>query len=89
MAKKELPVNVILAMSQGNPDDQISRRIHHLYDEPVIDTGAYRHGFAVSDIVFVPAGLYTLVASTFEAGQVGDFFLHVSSSRQAHISQID
>jgi len=96
MAHKELPINIILARcihgsgsQQCGQNDQKSKRINHLYEDPIIDTGAYRHGFAVSDVIFVPAGLYVLVASTFEAGQVGRFLLHVLSSKEVHISEID
>ncbi|KAL7544034.1 hypothetical protein ACHAXR_013478 [Thalassiosira sp. AJA248-18] len=91
---KDLAMNVILARStpsgsQQNMNEQRSKRIHHLYEEPIIDTGNYRHGFAASEAVFVPAGLYTLVTSTFEPGQVGKFLLHVFSSKQIHISEIE
>mmetsp|Transcript_28811 Transcript_28811/g.61434 ORF Transcript_28811/g.61434 Transcript_28811/m.61434 type:complete len:240 (+) Transcript_28811:2373-3092(+) len=96
MAPKELAINVILTRSKsqrdskhGDLNEQRSRRIHHLYEDPIIDTQDYRHGFAVSEVAFVPAGLYTLVASTFDAGQVGNFFLDVLSSKQVHISEID
>lgn len=96
MAPKELPINVILARGkrtsdaqQGDTNDRRSRRLHHLYEDPIIDTGAYRHGFAVSEVVFAPAGLYTLVASTFEAGQVGRFLLNVFSSKEVEINEID
>lgn len=94
MAKKELAINVTLARSKpqsqhGELNEQRSRkRIHHLYEDPIIDTGSYRHGFAVSDVVFAPSGLYTLVASTFEVGQVGDYFLHVLSSKEVQINEI-
>lgn len=89
-------MNVILSRSKPSSNngsqttnEKRSRRVHHLYHDPIIDTGAYRHGFAVSDAVFVPAGLYTLVASTFEVGQEASFFLHVLSSQQIHISELD
>ena len=60
-----------------------------MYEEPVIDTGAYRHGFAVSKVVFLQPGSYTLVASTFETGQVGKFMLHILSSKELYIREID
>lgn len=97
MAPKEVAVNVILARSKpgrasqhGELNEQKSRRIHHLYEDPAIDTGSYRHGFAVSDVVYVPGGLYTLVASTFEVGQVANFLLHVlSSSGGVRVSELE
>eukprot|EP00584_Thalassiosira_punctigera_P010558 CAMPEP_0172532722 /NCGR_PEP_ID=MMETSP1067-20121228/5669_1 /TAXON_ID=265564 ORGANISM="Thalassiosira punctigera, Strain Tpunct2005C2" /NCGR_SAMPLE_ID=MMETSP1067 /ASSEMBLY_ACC=CAM_ASM_000444 /LENGTH=591 /DNA_ID=CAMNT_0013317271 /DNA_START=43 /DNA_END=1818 /DNA_ORIENTATION=- len=95
-APKDLPINVILARGkngsisqQGDLNGQKSKRIHHLYEDPIIDTGAYRHGFAVSEVVFVPAGLYTLVANTFEPGQVGKFLLDFLSSKGVLISEIE
>ena len=95
LAKKELPVNIVLARSKPQcelgddaADQQISRRILHLYEDPIVDTGAYRHGFAVSEVTFIPGGFYTLVASTFEVGQVGTFQLHVLSSKEVQVSPI-
>ena len=66
----------------------ISKRIHHLYEEPVIDTGDYRHGFVISETVFVPPGLYTLVASTFDVGKEGSFQLHIFSSKELALAEI-
>ena len=93
-AAKDLAVNVIFAR-QGNGRrldglaDQRSKRIHHLYEDPIINSGEYRHGYAVAEAVFVPAGLYTLVVSTFEVGQVGRFSLRVLSTKEIDLSQLD
>ena len=95
MAPKKIPVNIILARSNSNngqqsdTNDQMSQRIHRFYENPIIDTGKYRHGFVVSEIVPVPAGVYTLCASTYEVGQVGTFLLHIFSSNEVQISKID
>lgn len=96
MAPKELPINVILARSklignqQGDARELTGKRIHHLYEDPVIDTGDYRHGFAVSDTVFLRGDtLYTLVASTFTPGAEGKFILHFLSSKEVFINEID
>jgi len=100
MAPKDLAINVILTSMHQNESQhgdsnkgQVgtqtqSTRIHHLYEDPIIDTYDYRRGFAVSEARFVPAGLYTLVASCWDVGQVGNFLLDVLSSKNVHISQI-
>mmetsp|Transcript_5531 Transcript_5531/g.10085 ORF Transcript_5531/g.10085 Transcript_5531/m.10085 type:complete len:538 (-) Transcript_5531:162-1775(-) len=67
-----------------------SRRVHQLYEDPIVDTGPYQDGgLAVSKITYLPAGLYTLCASTCEAGQVGTFLLHVFSSDYVDIGKIE
>lgn len=92
---KDLAVNIIIARygngcCRGGIPEQKSRRIHQLYeDQSVLDTGIYRHGYAVAEAAFVPAGLYTLVVSTFEVGQVGVFSLRVLSSKQIELSELD
>jgi hypothetical protein len=90
---KDLAVNVIIARCGnrcylGEIPEQKSRRIHHLYEDPVLDTGKYRHGYAVAEAALFPAGLYTLVVSTFEVGQVGKFSLRVLSSTEIDLSEI-
>ena len=75
---------MILARQRGS-----CRRVHQIHEDPVIDTGDYRHGFAVSDATSVPAGLYTLVASTFAVGQEGSFILEVMSSDKVHVKELD
>ena len=81
-AGKNLAINIVLAKTNTQ------KRIHHLYDQVVIDTG-YRFGFSVSDVVVVPPGMYRLVASTSQAGEVGSFILQcLSSSERIEISEI-
>ena len=83
MAPKEIPINIILARARPG------QRIHHLYENPILDTGDYRHGFAVSESIYIPPGFYTLVASTFAPGQVGKYLVHVFSSKEVSINEID
>ncbi len=80
-AKKNLAINIFLVKST-------QKRIHQLYEQVLIDTG-FRYGFSVSDVVPVPPGMYSLVASTSKAGEVGSFVLQVlSSSEQIEVSEI-
>ena len=93
MAAKDLAVNVIFARQSNGRQldgfaDQRSKRIHRLYDDPILN-GAYRHRYAVAEAVFVPAGLYNLVVSTYEVGQVGRFSLRVLSSSEIDLSELD
>jgi len=71
---KLLLVNVILVESTG-------RRMQNIWAAPTLDSGAYRHGFCITDTAFVPPGDYTLVVSAYEPGQEGAFVLCVSSSK--------
>jgi len=89
MAAKEIPINIILARGKPGSSDQKSQRIHHLYEDPILDTGAYRHGFTVSESIYIPVGFYTLVVSTFVPGQIGKFLVHAFSSKELCISGID
>lgn len=80
-AGKNLAINVVLVKTT-------QMRIHQLYEQVLINTGS-RYGFSVSDVVSVPPGMYSLVASTSRAGEVGSFVLEVlSSSDQIEVSEI-
>mmetsp|Transcript_12280 Transcript_12280/g.26824 ORF Transcript_12280/g.26824 Transcript_12280/m.26824 type:complete len:105 (+) Transcript_12280:3938-4252(+) len=96
-AVKTLAVNVVLVQHHGRSESgastseqqqQNGKRIHHLYEQPIIDSGDYRHGFTVTEPIYVSAGDYTLVASTFEVGQVGNYIVKVLSSRDVDIKPI-
>ena len=96
-AVKKLAVNVVLVQHHGRSESgastseqqqQNGKRIHHLYEQPIIDSGDYRHGFTVTEPIYVSAGDYTLVASTFEVGQVGNYIVKVLSSRDVDIKPI-
>jgi hypothetical protein len=94
MAAKDLAVNVIFARQSNGRQldgfaDQRSKRIHRLYEDPILNSGAYRHEYAVAEAVFVPAGLYNLVVSMYEVGQVGRFSLRVLSSSEIDLSELD
>ena len=48
--------------------------------KPALDSGSYRHGFAVTETKEIPAGVYTLVVSTYSQGQIGVYNLKIASS---------
>lgn len=54
----------------------------------VASSGEYRRGCAVADIAMLEAGAYTLVCSTFEAGQLGSFSLRVASMAPIKITPV-
>ena len=88
MANISLAINNLLVQTTPRNGEQRSRRVHQVYSNPTIDTGAYRHGFCVSDVVSVAPGYYTLVPSTYMPGEEGNFVLHVSSSKELDIREI-
>ncbi|RWS05561.1 Calpain-7-like protein [Dinothrombium tinctorium] len=45
-----------------------------------VSSGPYRSGFTILKLMRVPAGIYNLIPSTFNAGEKGPFFLTVSST---------
>jgi calpain-7 len=47
---------------------------------PVLDSGAYRHGFCVTEASRLPAGSYVIVATTYTPGMLGSLELVVASS---------
>lgn len=54
----------------------------------MLDSGNYRHGFAVTERKKIPAGLYSLIVSTFNPGQVGVFAVKVASSLKTRLEVV-
>ena len=84
-AAKTLAVNLVLVRVESNGGGE---RIRGIREAPTVCTGDYRHGFAATDVVVVPAGEYVLVASAFEPGQAGSFVLGLRSSAPVSMSAI-
>lgn len=76
------PVHVKLVWGNGKQIRSIKTR------DIVGDSGEYRKGYAVAKIQDVQAGMYTIVCSTFEPGQLGRFTLRVSSMSACAVDQI-
>jgi calpain-7 len=69
----DVPVHVDLVWARGE-------RVGSITVKDIVGTsGDYRRGCAVSEVSSVDAGTYTVVCSTFEPGQLGDFVLRVGS----------
>lgn len=69
----ELAVHVKMVWGDG-------QRVTAVTNKDIVGgSGDYRRGCALAEIRNVEGGRYTIVCSTFEAGQVGDFTLRVGS----------
>jgi len=72
--RDELAVHVKMVHGRG-------QRIAAVTGKDIVgSSGDYRRGCALSTLQNVDAGTYTIVCSTFEAGQLGNFTLRVGSS---------
>ena len=76
------PVHVKLVWANGEQICSIKTR------DIVGDSGEYRKGYAFAEIQDVQAGVYTIVCSTFEQGQLGRFTLRVSSMSACAVNRI-
>lgn len=65
------------------------RRVYTLTSKDVIaDSGQHRRGSAVIEISDLYPGTYTIVCSTFKAGQQADFTLRVDSTSECELRQL-
>ena len=76
------PVHVKLVWASGKQIFSIKTR------DIVGDSGEYRKGYALAELQDVQAGVYTIVCSTFEQGQLGSFTLRVSSMSACAVNRI-
>ena len=76
------PVHVKLVWADGKQICSIKTR------DIVGDSGEYRKGYAFAEVQDVQAGVYTIVCSTFEPGQLGRFTLRVSTTSACAVNRI-
>lgn len=70
---RDLAVHVKLLWAAGE-------RVNSVTTQSIaMDSGDYRRGCAVAYMSTVPAGIYTIVCSTFDAGQTGSFRISVEA----------
>ncbi|KAI9761733.1 MAG: transcription factor TFIIIC subunit tfc4 [Chaenotheca gracillima] len=79
---KNLSINVKLAWGGGKRMTKVSTR------DIVGQSGEYRPGCALAEMRAVEAGAYTVICSTFEAGQLGAFSLRASSMVECQLRPI-
>jgi calpain-7 len=76
------PLHVKLALGHG-------KRIYRLQSRDVLaDSGNHRSGCVFAEAKDVQPGLYTIVCSLFEAGQIGDYILRIDSTSSSILKQI-
>ena len=78
---EDAPVHVKLLWGDGRLLSAIRVR------DIVGDSGEYRKGFAVADIRKVQPGIYTIICSTFERGQLGAFSLSIGTTSNCTVKQ--
>lgn len=78
----ELPIHVMMVWSSGERVTAVSSK--DIFGE----SGAYQRGCALAEMSSVPAGIYTVICSTFERGQTGDFTLRVESISPCEVRPI-
>ncbi|KAL9099158.1 MAG: hypothetical protein Q9163_005302 [Psora crenata] len=77
-----LMVHVKLLWASGNVVRSVTTR------EIFGDSGEYTKSFALAEISDVPPGTYTIVCSTFEQGQIGEFSLHISATSICYVNRL-
>jgi calpain-7 len=77
---KDIPLQVVMVWSQGKRVDQITR------GDVITSSGTYNYGLAMTEARDVKPGVYTLVVSTFEGGQIGDFTIRFESDQVSQMS---
>lgn len=79
-ANDELNVHVKLVHSRG-------QRVHVIRSRDIIfDSKDYRRGCCVAECAELEAGRYTIITSTFEPQQMGDFTLRAESNQPIDVS---
>ncbi|KAL8738614.1 MAG: hypothetical protein Q9181_000610 [Wetmoreana brouardii] len=77
----ETPVHVKLLWTDGRPVRYLTTR------DIVGDSGEYRKGHAYAEMSDVPAGCYTIICSTFEQGQLGQFTLQIATMTECTVQR--
>ncbi|MDI1488449.1 MAG: cysteine protease [Ramalina farinacea] len=77
-----LPVHVNVVWAGGKIVRNVMTR------DIVVESGEYKNGYALAETKDVPAGIYTIVCSTFEQGQAGAFKLGVSATSHVMLKRV-
>ncbi|RKF63322.1 Calpain-like protease palB [Erysiphe neolycopersici] len=80
--EQDLAIHISMVWAGGN-------RIVAITSKDIVgDSGDYRCGCALASLKNVIAGKYTIVCSTFDADQAGEFTLHICSNTSCHVMPI-
>ena len=80
--KEELAVHVKMVWGRGERVTAVTSR------DILGGSGDYRRGCALASLRNVASGKYTIVCSTFEAGQLGNFTLRVGSMVKCEVKPV-
>jgi hypothetical protein len=80
--KKSINVNLKLVHSNGMRISKLTRQAI------IVDSGEYRPNSALADLQDLEAGVYTVVCSTFQAGQEADLILRVDSTTEVELTHL-
>jgi calpain-7 len=78
----DLNVHVKLVLGGGKRVVTLTQR------DILVDSGDHRRGSAYAEIADLEAGTYTVICSTFEAGQKANFSLRIDSATQTQLKQL-
>ena len=56
--------------------------------KPVLDSGNYRHGFTIAEMKSMNPGIYVIIASTYDSGQLGKFIVTIDTSVDVTANEI-
>ncbi|KAI3581362.1 hypothetical protein IWW34DRAFT_804069 [Fusarium oxysporum f. sp. albedinis] len=79
---QDIHVHIDLVWSQGKRVQTLKAR------DLAGSSGEYRRGCAVVNIPQIDAGVYTVVCSTFDQGQLADFALRISSMANVEVQPV-
>ena len=80
--KEGINVNLKLVHSNGMRISKLTRQAI------IVDSGEYRPNSALAESQDLEAGAYTVVCSTFQAGQEADLILRVDSTAEAELTHL-
>jgi hypothetical protein len=64
------------------------RELAKSHGRPILDSGNYRHGFAVTETKSISGGTYAVLVSTYNAGKLGSFEITVASTTKISSYQL-
>lgn len=79
---KDIPVQAVLVWSRGKRVGQVTQ------GDVVASSGIYNYGIALAEAKKINPGSYTLIVSTFDKDQLGDFVIKIHSNQPLQITTL-
>lgn len=79
---EEIQIHVMLLHGQGDRMQSLKIR------DMIVESGDYRASATLAEVACLAAGVYTVICSTFQARQQGDFSLRVDSNVECELVQL-